>query len=340
MKLKRLAFLASTVSVGVVVVIFLITGVSLTEILNLGLTTFTLAAAASIARVLLQGMRFHIVSSGLSEEHRQKGRQSVIVRAASEFVALISLTYGGDELVRITWLSKRGVESGRAAWIAFSELYFDALVGLSLAVIAAAYVWQLGGAPLAIAIVAISAPALLASALVAWYLVKGSPTLPGWMGVVFQRALGPGLGSRAMAWAERAIVNFSAAARELFSSAGATTTVAALVVTILIHLLPGVSLWVIAEAARAGLGLLPAILTAQAGETLGTLPVTVGGSGLTEAGVALYLNRLLGAQFWSGILVWRVATYHVPLVICAIAFLRLVQVGILSRKMANSKESG
>lgn len=339
MKLRRLAFLAFIVSAGVVLGIFVITGVSLAEVLSLGLTTFALAAGVSVTRVLLQGIRFHAVSSGLSEEHRPEGRQSVLVRAASEFVALVSLTYGGDELVRITWLSKRGVESGRAAWIAFSELYFDALVGLSLALVAAAYVWQLGGAPIAVAIVAISAPALLASALVAWYLVKGDPKLPGWMGAFFLRVLGPTLGSRVTTWAERAVVNFSAAARELFSLAGVRTSLAVFLITVVIHLLPGIALWIIASAAGTGLSLIPAILTAQAGETLGTLPVTLGGSGLTEAGVALYLNQLLGSQFWAAILVWRITTYHVPLVICSAAFLRLAQLGILSKKRANTKKS-
>lgn len=339
MNLRRLAILAPTMSAGVVLGIFIITGVSLTEILNLGLATFALAAGVSVTRLLLQGIRFHAVSSGLSREHRPEGKQSVLVRAASEFVALVSLTYGGDELVRITWLSKKGVESGRAAWIAFSELYFDALVGLSLALVAAAYVWQLGGAPVGVAIAAISVPALLASALVAWYLVKGNPKLPGWMVAFFPRVLGGSLGSRVTTWAERAVVNFSAAARELFSSAGARTSLAVLLITIVIHLLPGIALWVVASAANAGLGLIPAILAAQAGETLGTLPVTLGGSGLTEAGVAVYLNHLLGAQFWAAILVWRVTTYHVPLVICATAFVRLAQVGILSKKQANAKKS-
>jgi len=51
------------------------------------------------------------------------------------------------------------------------------------------------------------------------------------------------------------------------------------------------------------------------GETLGVLPITVGGAGLTEAGVYLYMERVLEIDSWSSVIKWRIATYYITLII-------------------------
>jgi uncharacterized membrane protein YbhN (UPF0104 family) len=59
----------------------------------------------------------------------------------------------------------------------------------------------------------------------------------------------------------------------------------------------------------------------MAGNAIGNLPITVGGSGLTEFGLWAYLNHL--AEFklelpensieWNTIIAWRIATYQLPI---------------------------
>ena len=53
----------------------------------------------------------------------------------------------------------------------------------------------------------------------------------------------------------------------------------------------------------------------RSGETLGVLPVTAGGAGLTEIGVYLYLLRVLGVDSLSSVIKWRIATYYITLII-------------------------
>jgi hypothetical protein len=63
------------------------------------------------------------------------------------------------------------------------------------------------------------------------------------------------------------------------------------------------------------------IFAVMAGNAIGNLPITVGGSGLTEFGVWAYLNHLSEFKLelpknsveWNSIIAWRIATYQVPI---------------------------
>jgi uncharacterized membrane protein YbhN (UPF0104 family) len=66
---------------------------------------------------------------------------------------------------------------------------------------------------------------------------------------------------------------------------------------------------------------------------LGTLPITIGGSGLTEWGLWGYINHLNDISQIGNIvhdndqlnviIAWRIASYYIPLVIMWIALMRL-----------------
>ncbi len=60
---------------------------------------------------------------------------------------------------------------------------------------------------------------------------------------------------------------------------------------------------------------LNALYAFRSGETLGVLPITVGGAGLTEAGVYLYMERVLEVDSWGSVIKWRIATYYITLII-------------------------
>jgi uncharacterized membrane protein YbhN (UPF0104 family) len=63
------------------------------------------------------------------------------------------------------------------------------------------------------------------------------------------------------------------------------------------------------------------IFAVMAGNAIGNLPITVGGSGLTEFGVWAYLNHLSEFKLelpennveWNSIIAWRIATYQLPI---------------------------
>ena len=73
-------------------------------------------------------------------------------------------------------------------------------------------------------------------------------------------------------------------------------------------------------------------MATSASTVLATLPITLGGSGLAELGIWAYLvnlNTVPSLQDFttdsslSVIVVWRIASYHVPLVIMWIALMKL-----------------
>jgi hypothetical protein len=63
-----------------------------------------------------------------------------------------------------------------------------------------------------------------------------------------------------------------------------------------------------------------------------SLPITIGGSGLAELGIWAYISNLSGIpdlgtlardSQLNVIIAWRIATYHVPLVIMWVALMKL-----------------
>jgi uncharacterized membrane protein YbhN (UPF0104 family) len=85
-----------------------------------------------------------------------------------------------------------------------------------------------------------------------------------------------------------------------------------------------------------GPGLIGSIIAHSSGGVLGSLPVTVGGAGLTEAGIHLSLLGLYGIDRLDAVLRWRIMTYHMCL---AISGLMLFFSGGAIRKLG-SRGSG
>ena len=90
---------------------------------------------------------------------------------------------------------------------------------------------------------------------------------------------------------------------------------------------------VLANAVGSDIGLFDSLMATSASTVLATLPVTIGGSGLAELGLWAYVSDLsslpnlgdvLKDSQLSVIIVWRIASYHVPLVIMWIALMKTI----------------
>jgi hypothetical protein len=88
-------------------------------------------------------------------------------------------------------------------------------------------------------------------------------------------------------------------------------------------------------------------MATSASTVLATLPITLGGSGLAELGIWAYvanLNSIPSLQdivtdsHLSVIVVWRIASYHVPLIIMWIALMKLtINKDVVSLRKKSSK---
>jgi uncharacterized membrane protein YbhN (UPF0104 family) len=73
-------------------------------------------------------------------------------------------------------------------------------------------------------------------------------------------------------------------------------------------------------------------MATSASTAVANLPITIGGSGLAELGIWAYLANLSGIPNLEDvikdsqlnvIIAWRIASYHVPLVLCWIALMKI-----------------
>jgi uncharacterized membrane protein YbhN (UPF0104 family) len=89
---------------------------------------------------------------------------------------------------------------------------------------------------------------------------------------------------------------------------------------------------VLADAVESRIGLFDSLMATSASTAVANLPITIGGSGLAELGIWAYLANLSGIpnladlvkdSQLSVIIAWRIATYHVPLVLAWIALMKI-----------------
>jgi uncharacterized membrane protein YbhN (UPF0104 family) len=94
----------------------------------------------------------------------------------------------------------------------------------------------------------------------------------------------------------------------------------------------GASFLVLGGIVESNLDFYKSILATAASTELGSLPITVGGSGLTELGLWAYIsgldhlpsiNDVLQDSHLNVIISWRIASYHIPLVIMWILLMKL-----------------
>src|ERR1700689_1348098 len=101
-----------TLSSAIVIAITIFSGITWSDLERLGYLPFGLAAAASVARLFVQALRFRVIASGLAGDPKPKLTGATIARMGSEFIAMSTPSEVGGPVLRAAWLSGRGVESG------------------------------------------------------------------------------------------------------------------------------------------------------------------------------------------------------------------------------------
>src|SRR5580704_10711865 len=238
-----------TLSSAIVIAITIFSGVTWSDLERLGYLPFGLAAAASVARLLVQALRFRVIASGLAGEPKPEMSGAVIARMGSEFIAMSTPSEVGGPVLRAAWLSGKKVEGGNSLWIGYFEVLIEIYVGSALGLVAAAYALSKG------AVIVGSTIAVIATVLIVGYtLVFIVPALrsikvPHHVFSLASLVLGA---PRATALYLRAVVgslNFSLAARAIMSRKTLPVVVKAVGLTILEDFLEGIALWLVLNAA-------------------------------------------------------------------------------------------
>ena len=315
------------------VILFLTTNVSPQDVFAVGLLPFIASAAAGIVKIMLQAVRFkYYIKQFIGYDVSSTGK-TISARLAGEFVTQTTPSYVGGEFVRIAWLSKNGVAPGKAAWVTTMEIISDVFVGSMLAFIAGGLALYRGGSVVGIAVILVTIPTFAVWLALVLFSAKRNLRLPSFSQRLAERFVAKERAEKIISSANSAIADLCKMSRENFNSSRAIKTFAVgMAITFVAFAFQGISFMVLANAVESRIGFFDSLMATSASTAVASLPITIGGSGLAELGIWAYITNLSGIpdvgtiaqdSQLNVIIAWRIATYHVPLVIMWIALMKL-----------------
>lgn len=330
-------------------ILFLTTNVSPQDVFAVGFAPFVASAAAAITKTLLQAVRFkYFIKRFIGYDVSSTGK-TISARLAGEFVTQTTPSYVGGELVRIAWLSKNGVAPGKAAWVATMEIIADVFVGSMLAFIAGAFAIYNGGSVVGIAVILLTMPTFGVWLALVLFSAKRNLRLPHFSQRIVEKFISKEKATSLISSANSAISDLCKMSRENFNSKRSIKTFAiGMAITFVAFVFYGISFMVLANAVGSDLGFFDSLMATSASTAVASLPITIGGSGLAELGIWAYISNLSGIPTLNDvvnddqlkvIIAWRLATYHVPLVIMWISLMRLA-IGKVSAATLSGQTGG
>ena len=325
--------------------LFIFSPVSVTEIFSVGLVPFIISVIFSLTKVFLQAFRFKYFVDKFLNYKIASSFKLISVRIGSEFVTNTTPSYIGGEIVRIAWLTKNKVPAGIAAWIATMEIIADVFVGTILALFAGIIALYNGAILIGTIIILISSLIFGFWLIVVIFSARYNIQLPKFMTKLIKRFLSQERADTIINYTNSAISDLCTMSRENFNSKRTIKIFfVGIVITFLAFGCLGASFLVLGGLVESDLDLYKSILATAASTELGSLPITVGGSGLTELGLWAYvsgldhlpsINDVLKDSHLDVIISWRIASYHIPLVIMWILLMKLT----IDKKITPGKNS-
>jgi glycosyltransferase 2 family protein len=312
-------------SSAVVVAISILSGVSFSDLAKLGYLTFALAVGTYACRLLVQILRFRVITLGLTQDPKPNLSGLALTRVASEFVSLSTPGTSMGVFMRTAWLKGKGIDGGKALSISYFEVLIETYVGAGLAILAAIY--ALTRDAVAIGSTMILVATILISGYTVIFVIPAirGVTVPHFIFRLSSYLIG---GPRANDLYLRSVIgslNFSLSARAIASKNTIPVVVKAVFLTIVEDFLAGAALWIVLNASGLKIDLVFSTLAAYGVVALAQIPVTIGGAGIAELSMKSYLTTVYGFSLWAPIVLWRIATYQVQLAITGLVFIFFVR---------------
>ncbi|MGV8107331.1 MAG: lysylphosphatidylglycerol synthase transmembrane domain-containing protein, partial [Nitrososphaerota archaeon] len=317
--------IAVAVSLIPFLLLFIFTPVSPADVFSVGALPFLLSVSAVMVRILLQAYRFRYFINHFIGPNYSTTLKTMNARIAGEFVTQTTPSFIGGEIVRIAWLIKNGVPTGKAAWVATAEIIADVFAGSILAFIAGAVAILSGGFFIGILVILVAVPTFGFWFLVVVMSANRNMQLPKFVLKLIKRFLSKEGSDHLISSTNIALADLCKMSRENFTSFNSVKVLSVgMAITFVAFAFQGISFLVLAESAGYHIGFFKSYMATSASTALSTLPITIGGSGLAELGVWAYITNIntipdltdvLNSSQLSVIIAWRIATYHVPLVI-------------------------
>ncbi len=326
MNWRIIAFLASLVPFLIIAIQF---NIKPEDIFAVGIINFFAAFAAIMLKLFLQGVKFHYIIRTFHGSLESLWR-TIFVRIGSEFVTMTTPMFVGGEVVRIYWMKKRGMSTAKASWLGIFEIVTEVLAAGVLSILAGVFALVNGYTVIGIVVLAAAIP--IVGLWVGLFFLSSKRTfhVPKTfcnLIIKFRKEKGVQYIEKTNEWMN----DICTMSRENFQSKQVKK---AFFVTLMISFAAwgvyGISFMLIAENVRA-IDLITSIFAVMAGNAIGNLPITVGGSGLTEFGIWAYLNHISSFALklpqnsvdWNTIIAWRIATYQIPIPIAWLLLMKM-----------------
>ena len=318
MKTRYVTIAAIVLSVMILVIITSVSGIDPTVILTIGPLFLFGALASVVVRLLFQGLRFNYILRSFSDRS-YSFFESLLVRFGSEFVALTSAAYVGGEVARAAWMAKNGEASGKALWLPYIEIVFDVYSGNGIALVAGILAIMSGNAFIGSVVLVLSIAILSVITSVVLLSRKGLFHVPS----LAMRPLRWVVGERrALALFEKGnvfLAEFCEAANHTFTRGNSAKLFTIGMFTAVTVLLTMTTLWLVALGLGLPLTFVDCAPVVYASIVLGNLPITLGGSGVAEAGIYFYASEVFNVSSWPMVFAWRILSYHFVLVLTGIS---------------------
>lgn len=326
MNWRIIAFLASLVPFLIIAIQF---HIKPEDIFAVGIINFVAAFAAIMLKLFLQGVKFHYIIRTFHGSLESLWR-TIFVRIGSEFVTMTTPMFVGGEVVRIYWMKKRGMSTAKASWLGIFEIVTEVLAAGVLSILAGVFALVNGYTVIGIVVLAAAIP--IVGLWVGLFFLSSKRTfhVPKTfcnLIIKFRKEKGVHYIEKTNEWMN----DICTMSRENFQSKQVKK---AFFVTLAISFVAwgvyGISFMLIAESVRT-INPITSIFAVMAGNAIGNLPITVGGSGLTEFGIWAYLNHIGSFALelpqnnvdWNTIIAWRIATYQIPIPIAWLLLMKM-----------------
>jgi glycosyltransferase 2 family protein len=325
--------LAIPVSVIPLLIMFLFTHVSPSQIFAVGLVPFMISTGSVMGRVMIQAFRFVYFIKAFIGGNVSSTGSILSARLAGEFVTQTTPSFIGGEVVRVAFLTKNGVPAGRAAWVTTMEIIADVLVGTMLAFVAGAVAIYNGGGFIGVTVILVAIPTLVFWLSLVILSTKRNLKLPVFLIKLLKKFISNEKAERIANSTNTALADLCKMSRENFNSSQIVRIfIIGIGMTFIAFVLQGISFLVLANAVGSNIGLFESLLATSASTVISTIPITIGGSGLAELGIWAYISKLNGIPSLNGlamsselnvVIAWRIASYHVPLLIMWVALMKM-----------------
>jgi uncharacterized protein (TIRG00374 family) len=331
--------LAIPVSIIPFLIIAATFNVSLANLLAVGMVPFIGAAIAMACKLLTQGLKFNYLVRKFLGPIDANWR-TISVRIGSEFVTSTTPSFVGGELVRIMWLNKKGIPIGKASYVTIVEIVTEVLVAGIFAITAAAFSFTYGAYVVGIAILAVSLPVTGIWSSLFFLSSKRTFQIPGAISKIAAK-IGKDRSLKVIEKTNLWMKEICDMSRETRHNKQIKKAfVVSMIISVFTWSLYGLSFMLIANGAGYTIHFFHSLMAIMAANAVGNLPVTIGGSGLTEFAIWAYLGHLNTLAYeaaknslqWNIIIAWRIATYHVGLVISWLFLMKVVYPSIKNQK--------